>query len=481
MVFARCLATFLSHRGWIPLYSARMKNWHKHLAVGLAALPLSVPAAFAADLLRWDAARDRVEARVETWTVPELLQRVATRTGWDIYLDPAITNRVSAKFSDQTPGNALRRLLGDYNYALVPETNGASKLFVFRNSRNQATRAVQPVAESGGTNAPSRIGNELIVTLKPGESIDALAKKLGAKVVGRADGQNTYRLRFDDDKSADAARAALKTDSSVESVDSNYVVSRPEVSQATGQPGGPLGLFPKVSADGKYTVVGLIDSAVQGKAGGIADFLLPALSVNGESKTSDTEPTHGTSMAETILRGLSKANGGDTESTVRILPVKIFGENDVATTYDIAVGIYQAVNRGATIINLSLGGDGNSSFLQNTIISAHDQGVVFIAAAGNTPVTSPTYPAAYSQVVAVTASDRQGNLAAYANRGDFVDGIAPGGNLITFNGLQYYVVGTSTSTAFASGVAAALAEANKQGGTSLEAALRKALAPKTQP
>ena len=45
------------------------------------------------------------------------------------------------------------------------------------------------------------------------------------------------------------------------------------------------------------------------------------------------------------------------------------------------------------IVNMSLGGDGDSSFLHQTIKSAHDQGVVFLGAAGNQPVTTPVYPA----------------------------------------------------------------------------------------
>jgi len=97
------------------------------------------------------------------------------------------------------------------------------------------------------------------------------------------------------------------------------------------------------------------------------------------------------------------------------------------TTYDIAVGIYKAVNGGAMIVNLSLGGDGDSSFLKTRSSARTIRAWCFLAAAGNTPTTAPTYPAAYSQVIAITASDRSGNLASYANRGDFVDGIAPGG------------------------------------------------------
>jgi hypothetical protein len=451
-------------------------RWKQSLIAAFVSV-LAPGAVRAADFLKWNSAGDKVDALVETWTVPELLQRVAGATGWEIYVDPRITNRISARFSEKPPGDALRRLLGNYNFALVPETNSPSKLFVFRNSREEATRAVQAVAQNKAKTAKKAlIGNELVVTLKPGEKIEDLAKRLGAKIVGRADGQNSYRLRFDDEKSAQTARTAAESDDAVDSVDNNYYVSRPETPQALGTPGGALGLSPKASPDGKYTVVGLVDSALQPKESNLSGFLVPGAD-SAETK-SGGEPTHGTMMAENIFAAIA-ANSEDKSTTVRLLPVNVFTEGgEQTTTYDIAVGIYKAVNGGAMIVNLSLGGEGDSTFLHNTIKSAHDQGVVFLAAAGNEPVSTPTYPAAYSEVIAVTASDRSGKLASYANRGDFVDVVAPGGNIITYQGQQYFVVGTSTSTALTTGIAAAYAERTRATGKPLETGVLQALAPK---
>jgi hypothetical protein len=450
-----------------------MARWNQVVLVLLALV--AGRAGLQADMLQWDTARDRVAAEVETWTVPDVLQRVAASTGWQIFIDPEITNRIPAKFSSQQPGDALRRLLGEFNYALVPDAEGRSKLFVFRNSREQATRAIQPIEPTAKTKS-SRIPNELVVTLKPGEKIEDVAKKLGAKIVGRSEGQNTYRLRFEDDRSADTARASLETDPAVESVDNNYVVNRPESVQALGTPGASLGLYPKLSPDGKYTVVGLIDSAVQPKQGGFEQFLLSASS--GDESKAGTDPTHGTSMAETILRGLATLNE-EKSTTVRIATANAFPNGtESTTTYDIALAIFKAAQDGAIIFNISAGTEGLSTYLKNTVADVTRQGGLVIAAAGNTPVTTATYPAAFPDVLAVTALDRSGKLAPYANRGDFVDVAAPGGSIISFNGQQYYVVGTSASTAYVSGMAAALAESKKISGNELRTAVLQMLAPK---
>ena len=79
--------------------------------------------------------------------------------------------------------------------------------------------------------------------------------------------------------------------------------------------------------------------------------------------------------------------------------------------------------------------------------------MVLIGAAGNSPVTTPFYPAAYPEVMAVTAID-QGQLASYANRGSFVSLGAPGTSVIYYQNVPWYVQGTSASAAYTSGVAA---------------------------
>lgn len=433
-----------------------MGCWNRIAGFCLALLVCG--AAHGADSLKWDGASNTVAAEVQSWTVPDVLQQVAGATGWQIFLDPEITNRVPAKFSGKQPGDALRSLLGGYNYALVPDTKGPSRLFVFRTSREQATRAIAPPAKLAKKKS-SRIANELIVTLKPGEKIEDLAKRLGAKVVGRSDAQNTYRLRFDDEQATETARSSLQDDSAVEDIDGNFTVPRPDVVQPLDMPGGPLNLTPKVTPDGKYVVVGLVDSPLQPKEGNLSQFLHPSTAPGDLKEGGDL--SHGTSMAAAILRAVS-AGSADNTTIVRILPINVFtGDAEQTTTFDIAKGIFDVVSKGANPVNLSLGGDGDSSFLHKTIKSAHEQGVTFFGAAGNDGGSAPTFPAAYSEVTAVTALDKNGKLAPYATFGDWVDVAAPGYVNVSFNGQLYSVLGTSTATALVSGKAAAEAAAKR--------------------
>jgi thermitase len=174
-------------------------------------------------------------------------------------------------------------------------------------------------------------------------------------------------------------------------------------------------------------------------------------------------------MAETILRSLSTMNEGS--SSVQILPVDVYGANGSTSTFDVANGITTAYNNGANIINLSLGSEGDSQILHDAIQQVSARNVMFIGAAGNTPVTTPFYPAAYSEVMAVTAVD-QGQLASYANRGSFVSLGAPGTSVVYYQNAPWYVQGTSASAAYTSGIAAGYMDSGQHTASQTQTYLR---------
>jgi hypothetical protein len=300
--------------------------------------------------------------------------------------------------------------------------------------------------------AAKRVANELLVKLKPGADIDALAKLLGAKVIGRNDKLGIYRLQFGDAASTDTALGQLQNNSDVTAVDYNYVFDMPTVIQQIANASvGPVSLTLNPPGDSGKVIVGLIDTSVQSLDGSLNNFLLKQLSVAGDVGASGSDPTHGTTMAETILRALAAASNGG--SSAQILPVNVYGSGETTTSWNVALGIQLAVDNGATIINLSLGGAGDSSVLDSVIQQAIAAGIPVFAAAGNNSSSVATYPAAVTGVIAVTAT--QGTqLAPYANYGSYVDMALPGTSVVYLKGVAYVVLGTSVSTAYATGVAA---------------------------
>lgn len=436
-------------------------------------------AAATTNVLIWSKARDRVDADVRGWELFSLLERIASETGWQVYVEPDSAHTASVKFKDLPSGEALRSLLGDLNFALVPQTNGHSRLYVFSTVMKNATRLVQPAAGKEAREAqPKRVPNQLIVRLKPGADIDAWARQLNAKVIGRIPEVDAYLLEFDDPSAVEAARLQLGNGTDVAAVDYNYYLDQPETSRgllAASTP--PLSLQLKPPGDSGRVIVGLVDTAVQPLGGSLDAFLLKQVSVAGEAALASGTPTHGTSMAETILRSLEIVTKGS--SSVQILPVDVYGANADTTSWNVALGIVQAVNGGANVINLSLGGGGDSAVLRDLVKSVTSRGIPIFAAAGNEPVTTPFFPAAYPEVTAVTARGEQPSasgqvtIAPYANYGSFVDVAAPDASIIYFADRPWYVRGTSAAAAYTSGMAAGLAETTQKNWSDIQKMLQR--------
>jgi thermitase len=404
----------------------------------------------AANSLVWQTTNDSVSADIHGEPLWPLLEDIAHQTGWHIFVEPDTARKVDVKFSSLPSGEALKKLLGDLNFAFVPQTNEASQLYVFLTRRENATRRVN--ASPFKTAPAKHTANELLVKVKPGTDIDALAKSVGAKVVGRNDKLGIYKLQFDDAAATDAALGQLKTNANVEAVDYNYIYDPPVTPErVTGTGASPVSLTLNPPGDSGRIIVGLVDTAMQSMGSDLDKFLIKSVSLAGDTDVSSTDPTHATGMAETILRAMA-AQGGSTSA--QIYSVDVYGNSETTTSWMVALGIQEAVDGGATVLNLSLSGTSDSAVLDDIIKQAIAKGIIVFAAAGNQPVSSATYPASLSGVNAVTALASAGQLADYANYGSFVDMALPGASVIYYNNQYYVVQGTSPATAYATGVAA---------------------------
>jgi hypothetical protein len=403
--------------------------------------------------LVWHKAADRVDADIRGEALWPLLEQIAGAADWKIFVEPGAEHSASVKFKDLPSGDALKMLLGDLNFALVPQTNAPALLYVFRTTMQNATKQVR-VAKPA-----RRIANELLIRVKPGTDIDALARSLGAKITGRMDKLGVYRLQFGDAAATDAALAQLQSNSDVSAVDYNYVFDPPPsavpLSSATVP---PLSLTLNPPGDSGKVIVGLVDMNVQSLGAQLDKFILPQLSVTGDTAASSTDMTHGTAMAYTILEAIAQQSSGG--SSVQIQPVDVYGGSATTTSWNVALGIQKAVDSGANVLNLSLGSSSDSSVLDGVIQLALQDNIMIFGAAGNTPVNTPTYPGAIPGVYDVTALSQQGQLASYANDWSGDSMALPGTSFVYYGGQAYGVQGTSSATAYASGIFAGTMGAN---------------------
>ncbi|MBF2077906.1 MAG: peptidase S8, partial [Synechococcales cyanobacterium T60_A2020_003] len=112
----------------------------------------------------------------------------------------------------------------------------------------------------------------------------------------------------------------------------------------------------------------------------------------------------------------------------QIMPLKVLSASGAGEVADIAEAIRFAADHGANVINMSLGGMGDSIVMKSAVDYAHSKGVVIVAAAGNADSNSASFPARYPNVIAVSALDSTGAKAPYSNFGAGVDISAPGGS-----------------------------------------------------
>lgn len=445
---------------------------------GVLALMLSGFAGHAAEgagELRYEHLSERMSADIPGWPLDQVLERLAQTTHWQVLVEPDIERKVTARFRDLPVGNALSRLFGPLSFAYVPGNAGAVKLLVFSSDATAATSLVATVATGAGQ-PPKRIEDELILRVKPGYEgdIEELARSLGAKIIGELKEKNAYRLKFESAEAAQSARNRLASQRDLATQD-NYLIDLPNDTDNRSPLSVPsLGLTARPVSEGNQVVVAVIDTAIQIEGTVLKDFLLPGISVAGESTPPADTLSHGTSMATAILNGVAGSSAAAGGTPVRILPVDVYGGGESSSSFALAQGIQAAILGGADLVNLSLGGDGASPLVAEVIRAGQAQGVVFIAAAGNEPVNTPTYPAAFPEVVAVTAMDRSGNVAPYANYGDFVDLLAPGLSFVPYQGQRYYVLGTSAAAANTTGQAANLIVTQGLRGAELEKAIRAA-------
>lgn len=175
--------------------------------------------------------------------------------------------------------------------------------------------------------------------------------------------------------------------------------------------------------------VGVIDSGIFAAHEDFAGLPLSGNGLNGTTLGWDADGCgHGTHVVGTIA-----AASGNSKGIVGVAPgvsihmVRVFGDNcGWAYSSSLVDAAQKCVSAGSKIINMSLGGSTPSATEQTALDQLYAQGVLLIAAAGNSGTTAYSYPASYSSVISVGAVDSDKNLASFSQRNNQVELVAPG-------------------------------------------------------
>ncbi len=174
----------------------------------------------------------------------------------------------------------------------------------------------------------------------------------------------------------------------------------------------------------------------------------------------DDDNDHGTHCAGTIGAADNDVGVLGVAPDVTLHAVKVLECDGSGSFDDIAEGIVWSADQGHDVQSMSLGSDTDSDVVKDAVEYADEQGVVMVAAAGNNgPCTDCVgYPAAYDEVIAVSATDEADQLADFSSTGPEVDLAAPGVDVLSTIPRDDYTEfsGTSMACPHVSGAVATL-------------------------
>ncbi len=183
----------------------------------------------------------------------------------------------------------------------------------------------------------------------------------------------------------------------------------------------------EISQGSNQVIVAVVDTGVDLNHPEFRGKLVRGYNVIQGNDQPQDDNGHGTHVAGIIA---ARTNNGDGIAGMswnsKIMPIKAIGTDGSGTAFDIAQGIRWAADNGADVINLSVGNYTPSAVLQEACRYAYERNVVLVAATGNDASSQPGYPAAYPEVLGVSAVDHRTRLANFSNYGSYVDVVAPG-------------------------------------------------------
>jgi subtilisin family serine protease len=367
------------------------------------------------------------------------------------------SNLTDAPVRSQTPERSA-----DAEASVDPSTRTTAELVHANNAEPLAVKLAEYLQR------PNVRAHEAVLLFKDAEGYRRFvvrAAKAGVIVVRQIDALHALRVRVRayDQFAADlVARAG-----DFGGVSANPFVDMPPA-PATGEraPGSSVAvgqsLFaclgiaatPDTASWGRGVIVALLD----GGAGPDPTFgsRLRYLDIGLGYAGTGAAGQHGTAVAS-IVGGATTDSPGVAPAAA-LLSIRVIDTDDHGDVFSVCQGIVAAVDAGAQIINLSLGGRLNSEVLSRAVTYATSRGVVLVAAAGNDGANRLVWPAADPRVISVGATDANGRQASFSNSAAQLRLTAPGVGLAAagLNQTRTLFSGTSASAPVVAGALAVI-------------------------
>lgn len=226
--------------------------------------------------------------------------------------------------------------------------------------------------------------------------------------------------------------------------------------------------LPKISAPAGWdintgvedVVIAIIDTGVEPNHLDLASKLVGGYNTYDNNDNTADFYGHGTAVAGTVSALTNNREGvAGVSWQSKLMPFQAcYPHNSKALCpwSALAEAVVMAADKGAKVINLSVGNEFISQTLQSAVNYAWNKGVLIVASAGNSNNNIPNYPAAFDKVVAVSATDQNDQKASFSNFGNWIEVSAPGVSILTthIGGKYANWSGTSFSSPIVAGLGA---------------------------
>lgn len=262
---------------------------------------------------------------------------------------------------------------------------------------------------------------------------------------------------------------ALEKDSDVLRVEDDVIVEVFDKRMIFGKKGAPVQPaqalpwgIDRIDADLSWTTatgdpikVAVIDTGIELAHPDLRNNIKGGYNAITSSKSANDDNGHGTHVAGIIAAENNSIGVIGAGPQIDLYAVKVLSRNGSGYLSDVIEGIDWAIANNMQVINMSLGSATNIESFHDAVIRANAAGVVQVAAAGNDGL-AVNYPAAYPEVIAVSAADSSDAITSWSSRGAEVDLAAPGLSIYsTYKGQSYRTLsGTSMAAPHVAGTAA---------------------------
>ncbi|MDY0395069.1 S8 family peptidase [Virgibacillus halophilus] len=208
------------------------------------------------------------------------------------------------------------------------------------------------------------------------------------------------------------------------------------------------------------TLIAITDTGVDSSLADLKGKVRTDLGKNFVANNNDASDDEGHGTHVSAIIAANAGNGysmAGVNQSAEILPVKVLDAYGEGETEQIALGIIYAVNKGAKVINLSLGGP-YSRTIEHAMKYAANKNVTIVAASGNDGSEEIDYPASSRYAIAVGATNKLDITSDYSNFGKELALVAPGSDIPSLlpNGNVTYMSGTSMAAPHVTAVAGML-------------------------